>query len=79
MNRHARPPAGAERKTFPVSEREVECLQLASYGKTSAEIGLILGISKHTVDTHLKNATRKLDTTGRCHAIAEALRGGLIN
>lgn len=61
-----------------MSAREVECLQLASYGKTSAEIGIILGISKHTVDTHLKNATRKLDTTGRCHAIAEAIRREVI-
>jgi DNA-binding CsgD family transcriptional regulator len=79
MNRLERPTSPTARRSYPVSDREIECLQLASYGKTSAEIGIILGISKHTVDTHLKNATLELDTTERCHASVQALRGGLIN
>lgn len=78
MSMYARTEIRHRRKDVVMSAREVECLQLASYGKTSAEIGIILGISKHTVDTHLKNATRKLDTTGRCHAIAEAIRRDVI-
>lgn len=44
---------------FDLSEREYEIMQLVEHGKTSKEIGEILFISKHTVDTHRRNILKK--------------------
>ncbi|SDN38347.1 LuxR family transcriptional regulator [Afipia sp. GAS231] len=43
-----------------LSPRESECLQWAAQGKSSWEIGRILGISRHTVASYLDNAKQKL-------------------
>jgi len=42
-----------------LSQREYEIKQLVEQGKTSKEIGEILFISKHTVDTHRRNILKK--------------------
>ena len=42
-----------------LSEREKEIMQLVAQGKTSREIGELLFISKHTVDTHRRNIQKK--------------------
>ena len=39
----------------------MEVLQLLSQGKSSREIGEILFISQHTVDTHRRKMIRKMD------------------
>lgn len=62
-----------------LSPRERECIAWSSVGKSSWEIGEILGIAKQTVDVHLKSAIQKLDAGSRAHAVAEALRLGLID
>jgi DNA-binding CsgD family transcriptional regulator len=61
-----------------LSEREVDCLNWTSAGKTSAEIADILGLSEHTVNHYLNRAARKLDSVNRTQAVAKALRLGLI-
>ena len=43
-----------------LSRREVECLEWAAQGKSSWEIGCILGISRNTVAYYLENAKEKL-------------------
>ncbi len=58
--------------------RERECLLWAAKGKKSWEIGQILGISNGTVDQYLKSAARKLQVFGRQHAVARAVKLGLI-
>jgi LuxR family quorum sensing-dependent transcriptional regulator len=63
----------------PLTVRERECLGWASLGKTAGEIGLQLGISETTAVAHLNAATRKLDAVSRCHAVAEALRRGILD
>jgi DNA-binding CsgD family transcriptional regulator len=63
----------------PLSDRERECLQLIASGKTSWEIGEILGISHHTVNAHIRNIVRKLAVTSRPHAVAVGFRLGLIH
>ena len=62
-----------------ISSRELECLSLSARGKSSSEIEMILGISRHTVDFHIKNSMAKLDASTRTYAIVKALRMGLIN
>lgn len=61
-----------------LSPREVECLRWTAVGKTQWEIGVILSVSEFTIETHLKNASRKLSAASRAHAVAEAFRQGLI-
>jgi DNA-binding CsgD family transcriptional regulator len=58
--------------------RELECLTWCASGKTSSEIGVILGISQHTVYFHLKNVATKLSVFGTRHAISRAIMMGII-
>lgn len=60
-------------------EREVETLTWAARGKTFAEIGEILGLSKRTVEFHLENARRKLGVPTRTQALIKAAAGHLIH
>jgi DNA-binding NarL/FixJ family response regulator len=66
-------------KLAELSEREVETLTWAARGKTFAEIGEILGLSKRTVEFHLENARRKLGVPTRTQALIKAAQGHLIH
>ncbi|MFT7009168.1 MAG: LuxR family transcriptional activator of bioluminescence operon [Colwellia sp.] len=61
-----------------LTERELECLFWACEGKTSWEISKILEITERTVGFHLNNSTTKLGATNRQHAVAMAMKKGLI-
>ncbi|SPP98014.1 response regulator transcription factor [Bradyrhizobium vignae] len=61
-----------------LSERERECLRWIEQGKSSWEIGVILNVSENTVNFHVKNAMRKLETTSRTQSVVKARRLGLI-
>lgn len=61
-----------------LSRREREVLQWAAEGKTDWEIGMILGLSEHTADKFIRLACRKLYAANRTHAVAQAIRLGLI-
>ena len=39
---------------------------------------MIMAISEHTAARHLANAKRKLGATNRAHAVAEAIRAGIV-
>ena len=65
-------------KPVQLGEREVETLTWAARGKTSAEIALILGLSKRTVDFHLDNARSKLGVATRTQAVMKAATAQLI-
>ncbi len=62
----------------PLTPRERECLLWVGEGKTSWEIGIIIGASERTVNFHLTNAAAKLGVSGRRHAVARALLLGLL-
>jgi DNA-binding CsgD family transcriptional regulator len=61
-----------------LSVRELECLRWSADGKTSSEIGLILGISQRTVYFHMKNVAMKLGVYSTRHAISRAVMMGII-
>lgn len=61
-----------------MSKRELECLKLTANGLTSEEIARALGLSVHTANQYLINTTQKLNAVNRVHAVAKALRAGLI-
>ena len=62
-----------------LSDRELEMLTWAARGKTSAEIALIVGLSKRTVDFHIDNARAKLGVATRIEAAVKATAGRLID
>lgn len=62
-----------------LSMGEVTCLRLASGGLTSEQIATESGYQVDTVNTYIKNATKKVGATNRTQAIAEAIRRGLID
>lgn len=61
-----------------ITKRELEILEWFKQGKTYAEIGSILGLSKKTVDYHMNNIMRKLKVNDKLSAILKAARIGLI-
>lgn len=65
-------------KTIALNEREVEVLTWSARGKTSTEIGQILGLTKRTVDFHIDNAREKLGASTRTEAAIKAATGRLI-
>jgi DNA-binding NarL/FixJ family response regulator len=65
-------------RTIDLGERERETLTWAARGKTFAEIGQILGVSRRTVEFHLDNARRKLGVPTRTQALIKAAIGELI-
>jgi DNA-binding response OmpR family regulator len=66
-------------KQIDLRGRELETLTWAARGKTFAEIGEILGLSKRTVEFHLDNARRKLGVPTRTQALIKAAAGHLID
>jgi DNA-binding response OmpR family regulator len=65
-------------RQIDLGERERETLTWAARGKTFAEIGQILGVSRRTVEFHLENARRKLGVPTRTQALIKATVGELI-
>lgn len=60
------------------SERELQVLALLATGASNARIGDELGLSEHTVRTHLQRLYRKLGVQDRAHAVDEGWRRGLL-
>jgi two-component system, NarL family, response regulator DegU len=67
-----------QRQDTPLSRRESEILQKVAYGATTKEVAHDLGISPHTVKTHLERIFEKLGANDRAQAVAIALRRGLV-
>ena len=63
----------------PLSPREVEVLRWMADGKTSEEIALLLSVSVHTVNFHVRNVKTKLQTANKTAAVASAIGLGLLN
>jgi len=64
--------------TASLSKREREILQKVAFGATTREVAKDLGISPHTVKTHLERIFEKLGANDRAQAVAIAIRQGLV-
>jgi len=62
-----------------LSKRETEILQKVAYGATTKVVADELGISPHTVKTHLERIFEKLGANDRAQAVAIAIRKGLVD
>jgi ATP/maltotriose-dependent transcriptional regulator MalT len=56
----------------PLSERELEVLNLLASGRTNSEIARDLFVSVGTIKSHTGNIYRKLDAKNRAEALARA-------
>jgi DNA-binding NarL/FixJ family response regulator len=72
MNRVRTPSTG------PLSQRELQVLELVAAGSTNREAAARLYITEATVKTHLLNIYAKLGVGDRAAAVAEAYNRGLL-
>jgi DNA-binding CsgD family transcriptional regulator len=61
-----------------LTPRERECLGWAAHGRTSKEIGDVLGLTPATVNFFIDAAVQKMAASNRTHAAAKAVALGLI-
>jgi len=64
--------------TRRLSSREAEILTLVANGHSGPEVASRLGLSLHTVNTHLRNCHAKLDASNRVQAVNRARGSGQI-
>ena len=62
----------------PLSRREGDVLALVAEGLANKQIAFRLGISEHTVKTHVAALFGKLDAGTRAEAVVTAARAGLL-
>ncbi|MEO6381280.1 MAG: LuxR family transcriptional regulator [Nitrobacter sp.] len=68
----------SEQANSALTQRERQCLAWASRGKTMEETAMILNVTSRAVKFHLDNARRNLAAATITHAVAIAVRGGLL-
>jgi DNA-binding CsgD family transcriptional regulator len=61
-----------------ISARETEIIKWSADGKTSDEIAAILGISKFTVERHLKASIQRLGCSNKVELVYKAVKYGII-
>jgi DNA-binding CsgD family transcriptional regulator len=72
------PAGGAEDRTITLSPRQTECLYWVQQGKSSRDIGVILGVSHRMVERHVFRACQKFGVRTRIQAVVRARAIGLI-
>ncbi len=71
-------PLPIEQMEEPLSNRELETLNLLSRGFSYSESAGIMNISAHTVATYVKHIYRKLEVNSRAEAVFEASSRGIL-
>ena len=62
----------------PLDRNEIEALSLFANGKSADEIAAALKVSQGMAHHYLRVAARKLGARNRVHAVAIAVRDGLV-
>lgn len=70
--------AACEDGAVPVPPREVAVLRSAADGRTAHDTARLLGLSVETVESYVRDAVRRLGCINKTHAVAVAVRRGLI-
>lgn len=66
------------RADYGLTDREREILQLLVRARQQKQIAIVLSLSPHTVDTHVRNIYAKLQVHSRSAAVAKALQERLL-
>ena len=66
-------PARADGSWKPLSQREREVVALVAGGATGREVGQALSVTAATVETHIRNAMRRLGARNRSHLVTLAI------
>jgi DNA-binding NarL/FixJ family response regulator len=66
------------RRVQRLTPREVEILQRIAGGEPSVEIAASLGMSRHTLRTHVQNVLTKLGVHSKTDAVVAAIRFGKV-
>ena len=62
-----------------LTPREVDVLRLVAKGNANKGIGAQLSLTEETVKSHIRNILSKLQANDRTHAVAIAVRRGIID
>lgn len=70
----------AEDERYPdqLTAREIDVLRLVTAGLTNREIAERLGISRRTIDAHLRSVFGKIGAASRSAATLYAVKHGLV-
>ena len=68
-----------EKAYSPLTDRELQVLQLLADGCNNQEIADELSLSQHTIKTHVGNILHKLSVDDRTQAVVRALREGWVH
>lgn len=69
LERNRRPPTHNIKTPDLLTRREREILKLLENGATNAAMASAMGVSEHTIKTHLYNIYKKIDVANRIEAI----------
>ena len=61
-----------------LTPRQIQCLRWVMEGKSSTDIGTILGLSPRTVDAYIADACARLGVRTRMQAVIVATDKGLL-
>lgn len=61
-----------------LTEREIAVLKIVAQGNSNGEVAEKLSVSVETIKQHMKNIATKLGTSDRAHAVAIAIKRGII-
>ena len=79
LDQPARGGSAAQGGDDALTEREHNALSLIAQGYTSKEIAGLVGVSVKAVDMAVERAARRLRAAHRAHAVAIAVRDGLVS
>jgi DNA-binding CsgD family transcriptional regulator len=69
----------AANNTTTLSNRQMQVLGLVAEGATDNEIAIQLGLSAKTISFYMKEIRARLDARSRAHAVALAMRQGILS
>jgi len=66
------------KQDYGLTDRELDILNLMAQGLRQKQMAETLGLSHHTIDSHLRNIYQKLHVNTAAQAVAKAIREGHI-
>lgn len=61
---------------YELTNREIECVFLLVRGKSAREIGVLLSLSKRTVESYIENIKNKMDCQNKAEILVKAVLNG---